>query len=362
MQISPHAIEYANCTMKAMICIPRLAVGGIASMALEYADGLKMLGYETGIVTLYDTNEELKTLGQEIHNLGIKPRDGFLMKILSNLRRLSKIWSLVIVNRPSFILTLDPLSFLFALSTKIINPNSKIVAGLYTPIPQLRMIDRLIVNYFYMFANRLIAPSEAAGKQASLQAKSIKFEILPCPLSARARICAWPRSLTLDVPKYLYFGRVSREKEAHKILTIAIQNPQLNFGIAGDGPLRAELESKVDLENIKNVSFLGWTTPSDLFPLAKFMIVPSQYETFGTVIIEAAIHGVPSIALSCADGPRELVEKYNLGTLINDTGSTAEWNLALTEISKIQITSASMKAILEDHDSYMRMKKLLGSF
>ena len=348
--------------MKAMICIPRLAVGGIASMALEYADGLTMLGYKTVIVTLYDTKEELKTSGHKVHNLGIKPRNGFFRKILSNLRRLSKIWLLVISNRPSFLLALDPLSFLFALSTKIINPNSKIVGGLYTPIPQLRLIDRFIINYFYRFANRLIAPSEAAGKQASLQAKSLKFETVPCPLSIRARICAWPRLLNYNVPKYLYFGRVTEEKESPKILTIASQNPQFNFGIAGDGPSRVKLESRVRSENIKNVSFLGWATPSDLFPLAKFMIVPSQQETFGTVIIEAAIHGVPSIALSCADGPRELVKKYSLGILINDTESAFEWNLALIEISKIQITSASMIAILEDHDSYMLMKKLLDSF
>jgi len=347
--------------MRAIICIPRLAVGGIASMALEYADGLTLLGYKTVIVTLYDTDDELKTANYLIHNLDIRSEDGFIRKIVANLRRLFKIWVLVLRFRPNFLLALDPLTFLFTLSTRIVNPKSKVVAGLYTPIPQLRFIDRFIIKYFYKFANLLIAPSEAAGKQASLAVKSLRFETVSCPLSVRAKICAWPRLLNHSVPNFLYFGRVSDEKEAPKILTIASQNPQFSFGIAGDGPARTRLESKAKLEKIQNVSFLGWATPSGVLPFAKYMIVPSQQETFGTVIIEAAIHGIPSIALFCADGPRELLTKYNLGILVNDTSSDFEWSLVLNQISKIQISSSSIQALLEDHDSYFLMKKLLDS-
>jgi len=82
--------------------------------------------------------------------------------------------------------------------------------------------------------------------------------------------------------------------------------------LAGDGPIRAELEEQAaDLGIAEKVRFLGLIAPEKVPQLLSeidVMVVSSHYETFGVVAAEALTAGVPVIATRCG-GPECIVQE-----------------------------------------------------
>lgn len=86
--------------------------------------------------------------------------------------------------------------------------------------------------------------------------------------------------------------------------------PEANLCIAGEGPLRQELEAlRNELELQSNVRFLGELSREEV-RLAMWrshaFVLPSLHETFGVVVIEALATGLPVIATRCG-GPEEIL-------------------------------------------------------
>ena len=116
----------------------------------------------------------------------------------------------------------------------------------------------------------------------------------------------------------LYFGRLSREKGVTDLLAAAQRLAHLQFVIAGEGPLRHELESFAAKFGMYNVAFAGQISGSALNQLiaqSQFTVFPSHaYETFGKSILESYAHGRAVIA-SDLGSRRELVHAGKTGLL-----------------------------------------------
>jgi glycosyltransferase involved in cell wall biosynthesis len=89
-----------------------------------------------------------------------------------------------------------------------------------------------------------------------------------------------------------------------------IPNARLIF--AGDGPLRADLESQASSLNVRGkVRFLGFVNQSSLpavYKGADVMVLPSEYEPFAVVVNEAMCCGCPVIASDQVGAARDLVQ------------------------------------------------------
>jgi glycosyltransferase involved in cell wall biosynthesis len=81
--------------------------------------------------------------------------------------------------------------------------------------------------------------------------------------------------------------------------------------IAGEGPLRAELESQAAALGIAaRVRFLGFVNQSQLpavYTAADLMVLPSEYEPFAVVVNEAMCCGCPVAASDHVGAARDLV-------------------------------------------------------
>ena len=85
--------------------------------------------------------------------------------------------------------------------------------------------------------------------------------------------------------------------------------------MVGDGPYRAELESQYP-----DVEFVGFKTGADLayyYNLADVFVFPSQWETFGIVMIEAMACGTP-VAAYPVTGPLDVIDEGVTGCLNDD--------------------------------------------
>ncbi len=111
-----------------------------------------------------------------------------------------------------------------------------------------------------------------------------------------------------DVPLFLALGRLHAKKAFDVLLLALAQVPTAYLWIAGEGPLQAELENQMAALGLGDrVRFLGWRTDREaLLAAADVCVMPSRYEPFGTVMIEAWAAKTPLIVAAAA-GPKGLV-------------------------------------------------------
>ncbi len=110
-------------------------------------------------------------------------------------------------------------------------------------------------------------------------------------------------SCSVECNKLLFVGRLSSEKNLHRLLEVINKNPQWYLTIVGYGPLEHELKA---LSN-ENIRFLGAINNDDLPAIYQehdALILPSTSETWGVVVEEALNNGIP-VAVSeragCSD-------------------------------------------------------------
>jgi len=118
----------------------------------------------------------------------------------------------------------------------------------------------------------------------------------------------------------LYIGRLSYEKGLLTLLKSWVHFPGIKLIIAGDGPIRSELEKTVKELNLESVFFLGRVPNYETSGLIKnsiFIISPSEcYENAPYSILEAFVYGKPVIG-SRIGGIPELVIDGVTGILFN---------------------------------------------
>jgi glycosyltransferase involved in cell wall biosynthesis len=89
--------------------------------------------------------------------------------------------------------------------------------------------------------------------------------------------------------------------------------------IAGDGPLRGEMEGEVAALGIADrVRFLGFVNQTQLpalYTASDLMVLPSSYEAFGVVVNEAYMCGCPVAASDHVGAARDLIAPVNPGLI-----------------------------------------------
>jgi glycogen synthase len=90
----------------------------------------------------------------------------------------------------------------------------------------------------------------------------------------------------------------------------------VRFLVAGAGPYRAELEAQAErLGLLAHGAFLGWIGDDllhALYRIADLCVVPSLYEPFGLVALEAMASGCPCVVADTG-GLREVVPSDDVG-------------------------------------------------
>jgi len=107
-----------------------------------------------------------------------------------------------------------------------------------------------------------------------------------------------------DVKILVCVSRVSKEKNLDDFCQL--QYPKSRKIMVGDGPDRERLETLYP-----DVEFVGFKTGVELaeyYAMADVFVFPSQWETFGIVMIEAMACGTPVAAYPCT-GPADVVEQ-----------------------------------------------------
>jgi glycosyltransferase involved in cell wall biosynthesis len=174
----------------------------------------------------------------------------------------------------------------------------------------IRLVDRLAGR----LSHRQIAISrglaEYLGRVEGFDPGS--FAVVHYGIAAGAE----PPPYAGDEPRLLAVGRLIPIKGFDVLLEAfalaRAELPELGLELAGDGPLRGELEAAAP----RGVTLLGRVSPvQDALERAAAVVVPSRGEGFGMVALEAMERGRPVIA-SAVGGLGELVVDGVTGALV----------------------------------------------
>ncbi|WP_295886671.1 glycosyltransferase [uncultured Thiohalocapsa sp.] len=97
-----------------------------------------------------------------------------------------------------------------------------------------------------------------------------------------------PQPLGAGVRRVLFAGRLAPEKNLGAVVDAAAALPDMQFQVAGDGPLRQWLLEQA--EDLPNLHYVGWVKRQQIMPLidgADALVLPSTVESFGTIALEA---------------------------------------------------------------------------
>ncbi|WP_127529587.1 glycosyltransferase [Paenibacillus kobensis] len=116
-------------------------------------------------------------------------------------------------------------------------------------------------------------------------------------------------------PIFLYVGRLARVKRVDHIMKALspLQDYRWELHIIGDGK---EYESLLDLSYQLGIQdrivWYGWRqNPWEAVPGVTSLLLASEIEPFGLVLVEALSRGIPVISSNCKYGPREIVNQSN---------------------------------------------------
>jgi glycosyltransferase involved in cell wall biosynthesis len=99
-----------------------------------------------------------------------------------------------------------------------------------------------------------------------------------------------PKPLSERLESILFVGRLAAEKNVRQVLHAARDHPHLLFRMIGEGGLRSEVEKQAAESD--NLEYLGWVPRHrvlDAMDESDLLVLPSRFETFGTVAFEAMV-------------------------------------------------------------------------
>ena len=161
-------------------------------------------------------------------------------------------------------------------------------------------------------------------------------------------------------PVLLFTGRISKEKGVDEVPFIYSEAkkkiPGLKMVFAGIGPEEENLKSL-----IPDAVFLGWVDHEalpEIYSSADMLILPSRFDTFGCVVLEALSCGLP-VASYKTKGPKEIILHGKCGYVENSRKELAD---RVIEFFSSREKQKKFKSEAIKRASYFSKKRILDEF
>ena len=187
----------------------------------------------------------------------------------------------------------------------------------------------------YYFSDLIISNSKSSANKIKKNLnKKIEVVAIPNPIiKLENKICKTNRK-----NKILYVGRLSDEKGIFELVEgFEIFNkdfPKFKLDIVGDGHQRKNLSNFINSKNLnKQIKIIPWTNViNKYYKSSKMLVLPSFFEGFGNVLIEALNFNLPCVS-NKNDGPKEILSNGKYGLLMRDNKPNTI-NLSLRRVIK----------------------------
>ena len=216
-----------------------------------------------------------------------------------------------------------PWSCQYGLAAALLAPGLKVLAVEHLPTPPTARVQRMLKR----LTSRRLDAHIGVGYRSARELEAL-IGLAPGAIGTIPNGVAWRESPArprfFPGPTVAAVGRLTPQKGIDLLLAALAALPDICAVVAGDGPERARLERQRDELELRNrVRFVGWVEDvSSLLAAVDCFALPSRYEAFPLVVLEAMHAGLPVVAADVGS-VREAVVPDETGFLVpaDDVGS-----------------------------------------
>lgn len=190
--------------------------------------------------------------------------------------------------------------------------------GLYFPK------QKWLANLLYRSGKRVVAVSDGIKAEIQKCYKWNKVIRIFNPINIEV-LDTYANGKEKEFGDYILFvGRMDKVKQLDKLLEAfaksSVREKGVKLVVLGEGKMLKKykaLSKELSLDD--SVFFEGFqTNPYVYMKNAKFLVLCSQYEGFGNVLVETLATGTPVVSFDCQSGPKEIIQHKQNGLLVED--------------------------------------------
>ncbi len=199
----------------------------------------------------------------------------------------------------------------------------------------VREVSRLSLAFCIKSSDKFILLSSSfipvAKKYARVSEKD-KLISIPNPITIDA-----PSEITTKKKEIIYVGRIDyTQKCTYRVIDIWRELEQKyhdwKLTIVGDGEERSNIEKRIKEYGLERVTITGFVNPVEYYKRASILLLTSEYEGFGLVIVEAMTYGVVPVVYNSYETAGELIKNGVNGVLVNTPYSVKAFSDTLEEL------------------------------
>jgi glycosyltransferase involved in cell wall biosynthesis len=332
--------------MKILLAISTLGPGGAERVVTLLANGFVAREHEVTILTLEAQQRDFYPVDAAVRRVELNlsaASASWLAGLAANLKRVRAIRRAVRQEQPdvvvAFITEMNVLATVACLGLPVRVFISERIDPRQHPVGRAWDWLRRTV---YRYSQGLIVQTRTVAQWLAQSG----IPLPPVTVIANPVLAAVPRAL--DSPSsagyLLAVGRLVEQKgfdlAIAALASLAQSGVELELVIAGEGPCEAALRQQAEqLQLGGRVRLIGRAHDIGALLAGAFaFVLPSRYEGFPNVLLEALAAGVPTIAADCESGPREILADGTYGILVpcKDSEALAAAVLRLRRDSGLQ--------------------------
>lgn len=182
------------------------------------------------------------------------------------------------------------------------------------------------------------------------------FEIVPNMVNTDFFTISEISDKVRDTYTYLFVGSLHDKKNPlmllNSFMSLYKSDKSLRLILAGEGELMGELKKIVKQHNLEGIveftGFLNRDQVSSIMEKADSFVLPSRFETFGIVVIEAMASGLP-VVVTKSGGPESFVKEGINGLVIDQSQNQLE--KAMRAVKSIRWNSQKIRNYVVDNFS-----------
>lgn len=303
--------------MKILFVIPSLRGGGAEFVARTWMHALAERGHDVScVLTAADPDPSFASPSVAFHSLkGVRGQWGKVSALRKTFTRLEPDAVVALQAHPNLLALAASSRMPRATRPPVFISERNLVSLGLGSAPLAHKIKIRLAKILYRRANHVIAISHpvAAEMISAFGVQGERCTVVPNPATAKAADRS-PRprptqdgtTVALVLP-----SRLVAQKRPELAVATAVELRRRGVDVKiisfGDGPLHGSITRAAELADVE-FEFKGWVEDwFTHFPDDAVVLLPSDREGFGNVLVEAAAAGFPSVAVSGALGVADAV-------------------------------------------------------